>query len=93
MDSINKTLNSIIAVILGIVGWFYVPAATDAMCEVVQVVIILTTTQVVTLPDLTLPARIVFAGYSVFAACAVWVWPDNRYDPQSRYNPHDRQSR
>lgn len=81
MDRINKTLNSIIALILGIVGLFYVPAATDTMCDVVEVVTTLTLGKVVTLPNLQVPACIVFAGYSVYAAIAVWVWPDN---PQSR---------
>lgn len=84
MDYINKIINTIIALILGIIGLFYVPAATDTMCDVVEVVASITTGKVVTLPDLTLPACIVFAGYAVYAACAVWVWPDNRYDRQSR---------
>ena len=93
MDYINKVLNSIIAVIIGIVGLFYVPAATDAICDVITVLVILTTGKVVTLPDLSLPACIVFAGYAVFAAIAVWVWPDNRYDPQNPQSRHSPQSR
>lgn len=90
MDWVNKVLNTVIALIAGIVGILYIPASVDTFCNDVSILITIITGKVVTLPDLSAVVCIVFTGYVVFAVYAVWVWPDNPHNPN---NPHNRQSR
>ena len=86
MDWFNKIANTVIALLLGIAGMFYIPAAVDTIAAFGEIFATCLIGKVVTSPDLSVAGCIVFAGWIVFVIYAVWAMPENPQDHYDRYN-------